>query len=275
MEVTIESMVSRWSGLERPLFKGKLIDTDGCKCAQGDVLSCAGFSDDDLRRMEQSKADVETARVLGISRTHSVLLRSVNDKAGGAPQIVLSNPEQVIGDKAPLLLAFWLHLDSLSAAARAAARDAARAAPGDAAWAAAWDAAWDAAAQAAAGAAAWDAAEDAAAQAAAWAAAGASSEIQGMDILERDGKQPYFLAFFGFDTWDAVRALNPTRNWRCLERKRPKMESDAEFVSRWVAENSQRVEGEIFGGVYLDKYGAQRLLDALRDKRAKKEEAAP
>lgn len=53
------------------------------------------------------------------------------------------------------------------------------------------------------------------------------------------------------------------------------MESDAEFVSRWVAENSQRVEGEIFGGVYLDKYGAQRLLDALRDKRAKKEEAAP
>ena len=35
----------------------------------------------------------------------------------------------------------------------------------------------------------------------------ASSEIQGMDILERDGKQPYFLAFFGLDTWDKVRVL--------------------------------------------------------------------
>ena len=28
MEVTIESIVERWSGLERPLFKGKLIDTE-------------------------------------------------------------------------------------------------------------------------------------------------------------------------------------------------------------------------------------------------------
>ena len=149
MEVTISNIVERWSGLERPLFKGALIDTDGCKGAQGDVLSCAGYTDDQLRNLAQSKADVETARVLGISRTHSVLLRSVNDKVGGEPQIVLSNPEQVIGDKAPLLLAFWLHLDTMDAAAGAAARDAA----GAAAWAAAW---------AAAGAAAWDAAWDAA-----------------------------------------------------------------------------------------------------------------
>jgi hypothetical protein len=28
-----------------------------------------------------------------------------------------------------------------------------------------------------------------------------------MDKLEADGRKPYFLAFFGFTTWDAVRAL--------------------------------------------------------------------
>ena len=182
-EVTIVTMTARWSGLERPLFKGKLIDNDGCKCAQGDVLFCAGYTDEQLRKMKQSKADVETARVLGISRTHAVLLRQVNDKVGGAPQLVLTNPEQIVGDKAPLLLAFWKYLDGMTDAARDAARVAAR----DAAWDAARDAAGDAAA-------AWDAA---------W----ASSEIQGMDKLEADGRQPYFLAMFGFDTWDKVRAL--------------------------------------------------------------------
>lgn len=43
--ITPAAMVSRWSGLDRPLFKGKLIDDDGCKCAQGDVLFCAGYSE--------------------------------------------------------------------------------------------------------------------------------------------------------------------------------------------------------------------------------------
>jgi hypothetical protein len=195
--VSIETMVERWSGLERPLFKDKLIDTDGCKCAQGDVLFCAGFTDEQLRQMTQDKADKEVASILAISRTHAVLLRNVNDKVGGAPQLVLSDPAQVIGNKAPYLLAFWLYLDGISAAAwaaawaaaGAAARAAARAAAGDAARAAAW-----AAARAAAGDAAW-------------AAARASSEIQGMDQLENSGRQPYFLALFGFKTWDDVRAL--------------------------------------------------------------------
>src|SRR5882757_1927279 len=106
-QITIETIVERWKGLERPLFRGKLIDADGCKCAQGDVLSCAGFSDEDLRKMEQDFADTETARVLGISRTHAIWLRTVNDSIGGAPQIVLSNPEELVGPNAPILLAFW------------------------------------------------------------------------------------------------------------------------------------------------------------------------
>ena len=37
--------------------------------------------------------------------------------------------------------------------------------------------------------------------------AGASWEIQGMDKLEADGREPYFLAFFGLKTWADVRAL--------------------------------------------------------------------
>jgi hypothetical protein len=200
MGVTIANIVERWSGLERPLFKGQLIDAEGCKCAQGDVLSCAGWTDQQLRELTQGTADVEVAKVLGISRAHAILLRHVNDKVGGAPQLVLSHPEQILGEKAPLLLAFWLYMDAMPDAAWDAAWDAAR----DAAWDAAWDAAGHtarAAARAAAGAAAGDAA---------WAAAAnASTEIQGMDILERDGKQPYFLAFFRLKTWDDVRALVP------------------------------------------------------------------
>jgi hypothetical protein len=39
----------------------------------------------------------------------------------------------------------------------------------------------------------------------------ASGEIIAMDKLEKDGKTPVFLAFYGFDTWDKVRALGETR----------------------------------------------------------------
>ncbi len=70
-------------------------------------------------------------------------------------------------------------------------RDAAR----DAAGYAAWDAAWDAA-----GCVAWDAARDAA-----WDATGdASSEIQGAEILKRDGKPFFFLPMFGFASPDKI-----------------------------------------------------------------------
>jgi hypothetical protein len=155
--------------------------------------------------MAQSKADTETARILGISRTHSVLLRKVDDSQGGCPQLVLSRPEEVLGAKATILLAFWLYIDSMTAAAWSAAGEAAGEAALDAAWSAAWNAAWSAAWNAA-WSAAWNAAWSAAGEAAGSAAL-ASSEIQGMDLLEAQGRQPYFLAVFGFDTWDKVRAL--------------------------------------------------------------------
>jgi hypothetical protein len=209
MKVSIETMATRWQSLERPLFKGSLIDADGCKCAQGDVLFCGGYTDEQLRSMSQSKADSETAKLLGISRTHAVLLRDINDSVDGSPQDVLTDPERVLGEKATILLAFWLHLDNMSGAAWSAAWSAARDADGDAAWSTAGRAA-GCAARGAAGDATRGVDWGAAGGAARRAAGRATYEIQGMDILERDGKYPYFLAFFGFDTWEKVRALTHT-----------------------------------------------------------------
>ena len=124
MKVTIDSMVRRWKSAKRPLFKGALIDDDGCKCAQGDTLACCGYTDEQLRAMDQADADRETARRLGISVAHSILLRQVNDKADGCPQDVLEHPAKVLGPHANLVLAFWRHLDRMTGkqwdAARAA-----------------------------------------------------------------------------------------------------------------------------------------------------------
>ena len=169
-----EFMVQRWTDPKsRPLFKGSLIDETGCKCAQGDVLSCSGWTDEQLRAMTQDSADSEVAKILGISRAHAVLLRQVNDAKDGCPQEVLSNPEKVLGDQADKVLSFWLRLDGLTSEQWDAAGDAAGAAAG----AAAWDAAWDAAR----------------------AAAGAANEIQGAAIMREKGLPFFFLPMFGID----------------------------------------------------------------------------
>jgi hypothetical protein len=204
---TIDTVLDRWNSGEGRPYKGSLIDWSsytgdgeappaniGCMCAQGQVLHLlGGWSPRRLKDTAQADADLATAKLLNISRGHAVLLRGVNDSVDGAPSIVLTDPEKVLGDQANKILDFWVYLDSMTAeqwdaawaaaraaardaaraAAWAAARDAARAAARDAAWAAAWAAARDAAraaARDAAWAAAWAAARDAA-WAAAWAAA--------------------------------------------------------------------------------------------------------
>ena len=221
---TIQEVISRWDAGDGKPYKGQLIDIDaferdpsniGCMCAQGQVLHLlGGWEPQKLRDTAQEIADRETAKLLNISVSHAILLRSVNDKADGAPSIVLTNPEKVLGDQAHIVLAFWRHMDRMTDkqwdaawaaagdaagdAAWAAARDAARDAAGDAAWAAAWDAARDAAGDAA-WAAAWDAARD---------AANACSEIQGARILREQGKPFYFLPMFGFADPEAVLAAD-------------------------------------------------------------------
>jgi len=220
MTQTIEQILARWDSGDGKPCKGSLIDWEayeadpdnmGCMCAQGQVLALAGGWDyAQLRDTEQSEADIATAKLLNISRAHAVLLRQINDKADGAPSIVLTNPGKVMGDQWSKLLDFWWLFhnysaadwrkvlaawvaawDAAGAAARAAAWDAAGAAAGDAAGAAAGDAAG-----AAAGAAAWAAAWDAA-----WFAAGAAAwEIQGYSLLIERGHKPFFLPMFGIAT---------------------------------------------------------------------------
>ena len=223
---TVEELLDYWPG-SIP-FKGSLVSDDGsCMCAQGQALHFLdGMSADDLNNLEQEKADKRVAELFSISRSHSVLLRIVNDRQDGAPSSVIRNPEQILGDQAHVVLGFWRHLDRMTAkdwdAARAAARDtawdaawdaardAARAAARAAAWDAARAAAWDAA-RAAARAAAWDAARDAARAAAwdaAWAAAWATNEIQGAEVMRAKSLPFFFLPLLGFENPEAVLTAN-------------------------------------------------------------------
>ena len=200
---TVEELLDYWPG-NMP-FKGRLVSEDGCMCAQGQALHfIGGLTVEELRHVDQAAADKRVAELFGISRAHSVLLRIINDKQQGAPSSVIRNPEQILGDQAQVVLAFWRHLDHMTPAAWAAAGEAAWAAAGEAAGAAAWAGAGEAAGEAAraaawaaawagAGAAAW-AAAGAAARAAAW----ASNEIQGAAVMRAKNQPFFFLPLFGF-----------------------------------------------------------------------------
>ena len=212
----IKTLTARWATPEGAPFKGELISADGCMCAQGQALHfIGGYSAEDLRKMAQNKADKETARLLGISLAHSILLRNVNDSIEGVPSIVLTNPEKVLGDQAQTVLAFWRYLDRMDAAVWAEVGAAAWGAAWDAAWAAAWDAAgaaaWDVAGDAAWDAA-WDVARDVArdvvARDAARGAAMATNEIQGAEFMRDKGQPFYFLPLFGFADPEAVLATD-------------------------------------------------------------------
>ena len=196
---TVDQLLDYWPG--HIPFKGALVSQDGsCMCAQGQALHfLAGLSVGQLREIKQDEADRRVAEIFGISRALAVLLRIVNDGQPGAPSCVIRNPEQVLGDQAPAVLAFWRHLDRMTRATRAAAWEAAR----EAAWAAAREAAGEAA-RAAAGAAA-----RAAAGAAAWAAAGATCEIQGAAVMRERNQSFFFLPLFGFADPEAVITASP------------------------------------------------------------------
>ena len=183
----IQTLIARWSEPDGIPFKGRLISDDGCMCAQGQVLHYVGGWDADrLRSVNQNYADRETARLLGISTAHAVLLRKINDGQPGAPSVVLTDPAQVLGAQAHIVLAFWRHLDRMTPAQWIAARAAPVGAAGYDAWTAAVDAA---------GFAAWNAGG---------AAARATNEIQGAAIMRAKGQAFYFLPLFGFADPEAV-----------------------------------------------------------------------
>ena len=203
---TVEELLDYWPG--NIPFKGSLVSKDGsCMCAQGQALHFLDkLNPSDLRMINQADADKRVAELFCITRAHSVLLRIVNDRQDGAPTSVIRNPEQVLGDQAHVVLAFWRRLDQMNLAAWAAARAAARAAAGAAAGAAAWEAAGEAA-----GAAAWEAAWGVAG-AAAW----ASNEIQGAAVMRTNGQPFFFLPFFGFADPEAVIAADREQSSRAV-----------------------------------------------------------
>ena len=117
-----QEMIDFWIDPRNIPFKGKLIElksvdggtTTPCMCAQGQTLFKNGYTVEQLMNMIQSYADRETAKILGISIPHSVLLRMINDGEEGAPQDVLSNPQKYLGPNTDQLLEFWWKLDTLS-----------------------------------------------------------------------------------------------------------------------------------------------------------------
>ena len=113
-----QNMVSFWEDPRNLPFKTALISFNGdtpCMCAQGQTLfKEGGCSVDQLKEMPQDVADKETARILGISVSHSRLLRKINDTYPDAPQDVLTNPEKYLGPNWEAVLKFWHHLDTLS-----------------------------------------------------------------------------------------------------------------------------------------------------------------
>jgi hypothetical protein len=198
----IDELTARWSLPNGLPFKGKLVSDDGCMCAQGQALHyIGGYSAADLQKMRQAIADKETARLLGISTIHAILLRTINDSVDGAPSIVLTHPEQVLGDQANLVLAFWKYLDSMD----------------DAAWAAIDTeithitmAAWNAARDAAVNAAGFKACRAAGMASLQWChpmgcfTNNALHEILGASVIRSNGQPFYFLPRFGFADPEAV-----------------------------------------------------------------------
>ena len=169
-------------------------------CAQGQVLHYVGGWDADrLRDTGPAEADHETAKLLGISIAHAMLLRLINDGQPGAPSVVLTDPAQVLGDQAHVVLAFWRHLDRMTPAERVKKASFAF-------WDA-MDAAGDAA-KAAAGTAAKNAAAASAARAGSRAASGATNEIQGAAVMRAKAQAFYFLPLFGFADPEAVLAAD-------------------------------------------------------------------
>jgi hypothetical protein len=211
----IAELLERWQTDKGKPYKGSLIDMGayeadpdniGCMCAQGQALHLlGGWTPERLSWAEQSEADMATAKLLNISCSHVVLLRLINDQADGAPAVVLTNPEKVLGDQWSKLLDFWWYLERMTKKQI----DAVWAAVHEDSWCSARDdallfarqAAWQAA-----GCAAYDACWGAALVNAARETTSASLEIQGAAILRRDGKPFFFLPLFGFASPDDIPA---------------------------------------------------------------------
>lgn len=215
--MNLTALLARWATDKGKPFKGDLIDWEtyladpsdlGCMSAQGQLLFEAGWKPTQLKRMDQAGGDLAVAKLLNISRAHAILLRHVNWQIDGDPSVVLTDPGKVMGDQWSKVLDFWWALHSLT--------------PED------WDAVSNSvnisierniqlrenatnaainAADAVVGERKRSFVGDItrhASRTAEWYAARATYEIQGADILRRDGNRFFYLPTFGFSSPDDI-----------------------------------------------------------------------
>jgi hypothetical protein len=163
---------------------------------------------------------IATAELLGISRGHAILFYRFADDGNVGNSIVLTRPEQVIGENAKLILAFFKYLDAATtcdwqryafAAANVDRRSGAKAnyivnKAAKTSHLYSWGDVSDAGALVA-----HIATDGRAVEAYAnlgsvcWSSHCAASEIQGYKILAAQGKPLFFLPLFGFKSIEALR----------------------------------------------------------------------
>lgn len=121
----INKLSEKWSqpdGLPGKGYEVVREDNGLSPCAQSEavmlskgmgVMDFEAFLKGSLSGYGNVNLDKFTAKTLGISTVHSVLLRRFNDLSSLNPAIVLNQPERVLGKNWDRVLEFWHFIDSL------------------------------------------------------------------------------------------------------------------------------------------------------------------
>jgi hypothetical protein len=124
----IKKLTEKWSQPDGMPGKGyELVREERglSPCAQSEAIMLSkGMGVMDFQAFRMGAADrllvnnpslsATTAKTLGISVIHSILLRRFNDLSSLSPAIVLNEPERVLGENWDKVLEFWYFLSALS-----------------------------------------------------------------------------------------------------------------------------------------------------------------
>lgn len=116
----VAKLTEKWSQPEGMPGKGyELVREENglSPCAQSEAIMLSksiGIMDFQALWKGGLNLDKITAKTLGISVIHSVLLRRFNDLSSQSPAIVLNEPEKVLGNNWDKVLEFWHFIDSLT-----------------------------------------------------------------------------------------------------------------------------------------------------------------
>lgn len=122
----IKELTKKWSQPEGLPGKGYELVREGdglSPCAQSEAIMISkGMGVMDFQAFCKGltygssglNLDEVTAKTLGISVIHSILLRRFNDLSSQSPAIVLNEPEKVLGKNWKKVLEFWHFIDSVT-----------------------------------------------------------------------------------------------------------------------------------------------------------------